>query len=88
VLIYFYVFESMSRAKPSYVLGAEIRYAILDRQPADVSELTQSMFEPHSPFVLWFDDLERGKTLYYCVRWESTSGEKGPWSKIMDVMVP
>jgi hypothetical protein len=79
---------SKSKAKPYGVHGAEIRWAILDKPPVLVEELVHSNFDTHSPFELTFTDHERGKSVYFCLRWENTRGEKGPWSEIVMAIVP
>jgi hypothetical protein len=77
-----------SRAKPAGVHGAEIRWAILDTAPASVDALTHSSFCTRSPFTLTFDESDRTKTVYFCLRWENTRGEKGPWSEIVMAVIP
>jgi hypothetical protein len=81
-------FDSPSRAKPHGVHGAEIRWAILDAAPASVNELVHSNFDTRTPYVLQFEENERGKTVYFCLRWESNTGEKGPWSEIVSAIIP
>jgi hypothetical protein len=80
--------NSLHKAKPRGQHGAEIRWAILDVPPASVNDLNHSAFDTHSPFTLEFDEPERGKTVYFCMRWENTRGEKGPWSEILSAIVP
>jgi hypothetical protein len=77
-----------SRAKPHGVHGVEICWAILGAPPQDISELANSSFSTHSPFTLEFKEHERGKTIWFCLRWESTTGEKGPWSEIVSAIIP
>jgi hypothetical protein len=77
-----------SRAKPHGVHGVEIRWMILDAPPQDISELTNSSFSTRPPFTLEFTEHERGKTVWFCLRWESTTGEKGPWSEIVSAIIP
>jgi hypothetical protein len=57
-------------------------------KPVHVSELQRSWFSTKSPLVIEFDEADRGKIFYFCVRWESTAGKKGPWSEIFAIMVP
>jgi hypothetical protein len=80
--------DATSRAKPHGVHGVEIRWAILDAPPKDISELINSSFDTRSPFTLEFEEHERGKTVWFCLRWESTTGEKGPWSEIVSAIIP
>jgi hypothetical protein len=77
-----------SGAKPAGVHGAEIRWCILNHAPVSIDELVSSAFATHSPFTLEFDESDRGKAVYFCLRWENTKGEKGPWSEIMMAIIP
>jgi hypothetical protein len=86
--IHFYDKGSTSKAKPTGVHGAEIRWAILDAPPTDIEELTRSSFDTHSPFTLEFKEHERGKTVYFCLCWENTTGAKGAWSEIVSAIIP
>ena len=88
LLLYFYALNSKSHAKPHGVHGAEIRWAILDAMPTDISELINSSFDTRSPFRFEFADKDRGKTIWFCLRWESTTGEKGPWSGYASAVIP
>jgi hypothetical protein len=77
-----------SNAKPAGQHGAEIRWAILDTPPASLAGLIHSSFDTRTPFTLAFDESERGKTVYFCLCWENTRGEKGPWSEIQSAIIP
>jgi hypothetical protein len=77
-----------SKAKPAGQHGAEIRWAILDTPPMDMAELAHSEFDTRTPFTLEFHGHERGKTVYFCLCWENTRGEKGPWSDIQSAIIP
>jgi hypothetical protein len=89
ITIEFYEDEGMlSRAKPDGQHGAEIRWAILPAPPTHIRELIESSFDTHTPCTLVFDEADRGKTLYYALRWENTVGKKGPFSPILNVVIP
>ncbi|MDR1552305.1 MAG: hypothetical protein LBS69_02425 [Prevotellaceae bacterium] len=77
-----------SKAKPAGQHGAEIKWAILDAPPATLGDLNQSSFDTHTPFTLQFDENQRGLTVYFCLCWENTRGEKGPWSEIVSAIIP
>ena len=79
---------SHNRANPPGQIGVEIRHAILDHPPASVDELIHSSFDTCTPFILDYDESQRGKVVYICLRWENTRGEKGPWSEIIAVVIP
>jgi hypothetical protein len=80
--------QNTKKAKPAGVHGAEIRWAILDAPTVDVEDLTNSSFDTRTPFTLEFKGHERGKTVYFCLCWENTTGEKGPWSEIVSAIIP
>jgi hypothetical protein len=86
--ILFWDLGSKSKAKPHGVHGAEICWAILDTTDVTVDQLVHSSFDTRSPFRLTFSDHERGKMVYFCLRWENTRGEKGPWSEIVSAIIP
>jgi hypothetical protein len=79
---------STARRKPHGVHGVEIRWCILDAAPKDISDLRYSVFDTRSPFSFEFDEHERGKIVWFCLRWESTNGKKGPWSEIQSAIIP
>jgi hypothetical protein len=77
-----------SKAKPAGQHGAEIRWVISDTPIVDVTELIHSSFDTRTPFTLEFQGHERGKTVYFCLCWENTRGQKGPWSEIQSAIIP
>jgi hypothetical protein len=44
--------------------------------------------ETRSPIELVFDENQRGKKLYFVVRWENGPKHKGKWSEIFMVIIP
>jgi hypothetical protein len=88
VEIHFYDKGSTHRAKPAGVHGAEMAWAILDVLPTNWEELTLTTFNTHSPFRLSFELNQRGKTIYYALRWQNNRGEPGPWGQIHNVIIP
>ncbi|MDR1887143.1 MAG: hypothetical protein LBQ70_04430 [Prevotellaceae bacterium] len=80
--------DERGTAKPKGVHGVEVGWAILDSPPTDWSQLTNSVFDTRTPVKLVFSGEQRGKTLYFALRWENTRGEKGPWSDIHNAIVP
>jgi hypothetical protein len=80
--------QKKSKAKPAGQHGAEIRWVISDVPVVDITQLSNSSFDTHTPFTLEFQGHERGLTVYFCLRWENTRGEKGPWSEIQGAIIP
>lgn len=80
--------DSLNRGKPEKVHGCEIRHGFPDGPPAHIEDLTQVAFMTGLTHVFDFEESDRGKHLYFALRWENTRGEKGPWSRLYDMYVP
>jgi hypothetical protein len=77
------------RGKPAGVHGVEIRWDIRVAPPASVEDLKNSVFDTKSPYTFTFEENQRGQTVYFCLRWEGTTGEKkGPWGEVYSGIVP
>jgi hypothetical protein len=79
---------STHRGKPAGVHGAEICWDFRDTPPEKIEDLHRSEYDTASPHTLRFDEGDRGKRVYICLRWENNKGEKGLWSEIMEAIVP
>jgi hypothetical protein len=80
---------SARRGKPADVHGIELRWAILDHEPADENELINSSFDTASPLYLNFGEHDRGKRVYMAGRWEiEREGLKGDLGDIVSAIVP
>jgi hypothetical protein len=80
--------ESGRKAKPAGIHGFELAWGILETPPADWGQLSHSSFCTRTPLRLTFSGNERGKTLYFALRWENTRGVKGPWTEILNAIIP
>ena len=80
--------EETSKAKPEGQHGMELAGQIGGEKPANVRALKLSYFDTHTPLVIEFEEEDRGKTFWYAVRWENTTGQKGPWSDIRSALIP
>jgi hypothetical protein len=74
--------------KPRDVHGMELVWLISDTPPKEVEDLVHSAFATKSPLELTFKESERGKRLYYAVRWETNAMKKGKFSAIYSVIIP
>jgi hypothetical protein len=74
--------------KPKDVHGLELVWIISDTPPSLVKDLIHSAFATRSPLELHFEEDQRGKRLYYAVRWETGTVKKGDFSEIFSVFVP
>jgi hypothetical protein len=84
----FGILNSDTHSRPLYAHGTELVGGIFEEEPTHVSQIQRSWFTTRGTLVIEFDEADRGKIFYYCVRWESRSGQKGPWSKILKVRIP
>ncbi|EIQ01482.1 hypothetical protein OpiT1DRAFT_00052 [Opitutaceae bacterium TAV1] len=80
--------EGTARGKPGLAHGAEIAYDVLDAVPGDPSDLVHSEIDTRSPFKKQFRADQRGLKFWYAMRWESPTGDKGPWSPLSYVIIP
>jgi hypothetical protein len=54
-----------------------------------VEELSSRLTDTASPLTIPFTEADRGKRVYYCLRWVGTTeGHEGPWSEIFSAIVP
>jgi hypothetical protein len=79
---------SEKRGKPQGVHGVEIVWVIMDTVPTAMEEFQNSAFDTASPYTFIFDENQRGKKAFFCLRWENAKGEKGPWSEIYNAIIP
>jgi hypothetical protein len=80
--------NSLRWGKPKFVHGIECLWVIADSPPEKITDLIHSSFSTRSPLELTFDENERGKWVYFAVRWESGTVKKGPWSDIFSMIIP
>ncbi|HLM00129.1 MAG TPA: hypothetical protein VK400_03675 [Pyrinomonadaceae bacterium] len=73
--------------KPAGILGAEIWYKIGGAAPVDNKECQFLALDTATPYVVTFDGADAGKTVYYLLRWQSKSGDKGDWSDLAQATV-
>ena len=80
--------ESARERKPAGVYGCEIKWKISDSMVDSWAQLVHSEFDTCSPLRLSFDGPDRGRRLWFALRWENTRGDKGPWSEIQEARIP
>ncbi|MDR1420775.1 MAG: hypothetical protein LBI86_10405 [Treponema sp.] len=74
--------------KPEGVYGMELVWLLSDAPPSKVGELVHSSFATKNPLELSFEEDERGRRLYYAVRWETGTMKKGSFSEIFSAIIP
>jgi hypothetical protein len=88
VLFRFRGSETPRGGKDPGVHGIELRWAVLDQEPASQEAVSHSEFSTHEPIPLNFDVKQQGKRLYYMARWECGTTKKGPWTEIRTLIIP
>jgi hypothetical protein len=76
------------RGKPDGVHGCEIHWVMSEAEPKSLAEYINTDFKTHSPFQFYFDENQRGKKIWFRLRWENTRGESGPWSDLKSAIIP
>jgi hypothetical protein len=80
--------NSHKKAKPVGQHCVEIGWTLSDTPITRWDELTHSSVDTHTPFTLSFENDQRGRAVYFALRWENTRGLKGPWSTIQKAIIP
>ncbi|RRJ96240.1 hypothetical protein Ga0100231_020245 [Opitutaceae bacterium TAV4] len=88
LIIHFFDPDNLHHAKLFGQQGTEIAWGISTTPVTAAEDLPHSSFDTRSPFTLEFSAHDRGKTVYFCLRWENTTGKKGPWSDIFSAIIP
>jgi hypothetical protein len=88
LVIYFRDAGSVHRGKPFGIYGVEVRWGFSDTPVVNPEDLPRAVFGTRSPCRLVFDGEDRGRTVWFCLRWENSRGVKGPWSEIVSAIVP
>jgi len=71
--------------------GIEVRYmlqALDEAAPLEPDEFARSEINTASPWKHTFQGADAGKRVYCVMRWENSTGGKGPWSPIQSVVIP
>jgi hypothetical protein len=56
--------------------------------PVSGEELPHSRFTRRKKELFDFPQEDRGKTIYFCIRYENAKGESGPWGPIFSTIIP
>ena len=86
--VHFKVSGSEGKGKPSGYKGAVIVWEVLDTPPVRPQELKHHALASKTPYLLTFDETQRGKTVYVALCWENNRANQGPWSEIHSAIVP
>ncbi|MDR0642051.1 MAG: hypothetical protein LBG07_06300, partial [Treponema sp.] len=56
--------------------------------PLDGDDLPHSVFTRKKKYRFDFLEEDRGKTVYFCLRYENSKGEVGPWGSVIQAIIP
>jgi hypothetical protein len=56
--------------------------------PASGDDLPHSVFTRKRKYRFDFPEGDRGKQVYFCLRYENSKGESGPWGPIIQAIIP
>ncbi|MDR1268703.1 MAG: hypothetical protein LBK82_04195 [Planctomycetaceae bacterium] len=56
--------------------------------PVSGDDLPHSRFTRRKKEIFDFPQEDRGKTVYFCIRYENAKGEPGPWGPIFSAIIP
>jgi hypothetical protein len=88
IVVNFWIKGAVHRAKPDGYDGAVLVWDVLDAPPERPTDLAEHTMASRTPYIIEFDETERGKTAYIALQWQNERGITGPWSDILSTVVP
>ncbi|MDR1216251.1 MAG: hypothetical protein LBK25_06190 [Treponema sp.] len=79
---------SGKKTKPDDAYGVRYSWEIRDAAPANAGDLRHSVFRRKVSEVFDYDEVDRGKRIFYAACYENAKGESGPWSDIVEAIIP
>jgi hypothetical protein len=76
------------KTKPEDAYGVNYSWEIRDTAPANAEDLRHSVFRRKTTEVFDYEEGDRGKRVYYAACYENAKGESGPWSDIVEAIIP
>jgi hypothetical protein len=59
---------------------------VVAQAPTPADDLPHSVFTRKHQFD--FPEEDRGKSVYFCLRYENGKGDAGPWGPILQAIIP
>jgi hypothetical protein len=63
-------------------------YADGDTPPATAEDLPKNRFTRRKKEIFEFSPADVKKTAYFCIRYENSKGEAGPWGPMITAVIP
>jgi hypothetical protein len=79
--------KTKKAAKPDEVHGTEIRFTVREVQVYDVEDMEQSGFVTRMKALFQFTGKQVRMYFSFCMRYENSRGEKGPWSPVYHIVI-
>ena len=76
------------KTKPDDAYGVRFVSEIRDTPPANAEDLRYSVFRRKVVEVFDYPEESRGKKVFYAACYENAKGEAGPWSDIIEAIIP
>jgi hypothetical protein len=76
---------------PKSAYGYKLAFKVCDADrtpPESGKELTETKFSRRKKILFTFEPENRGKKVYFSVRYENSKGEAGPWVPVTEAVVP
>jgi hypothetical protein len=86
--IYFRNSGANSKGRPDGIRGVELVWVMADQKPVSYDDFRHTVLSTRSPITLNFNLCDRGRKIYFALRWENQLGVKGGWSMIGEAIVP
>jgi hypothetical protein len=76
------------KTKPADAYGVRYAWEIRDAAPANAEELRHSVFRRKVSDIFDYTEEDRGKKVFYAACYENAKGEAGPWSDLIEAIIP
>ena len=76
------------KTKPADAYGVRYMWEIRDTPPINAEDLRHAIFRRKVSEVFNFNEEDRGKKIFYAACYENAKGEAGPYSDIVETVVP
>jgi PIN domain nuclease of toxin-antitoxin system len=80
--------ETGKKTKPENVHGVRFVWEIRDTAPTNADDLRRSVFRIKTVEVFDYSEEDRGKKVFYAACYENAKGDAGPWSDIVEAIIP
>lgn len=80
--------QTGKKTKPADAYIVKYVWEIRDTAPTSPDELRHAFFSRRTTHIFDYDEADRGKKVYYAVRYENAKGEEGPWSEMICLLIP